>query len=389
MQYSSVTENLKNLGSNKWAVHVEARKRITAGDDIIELTIGEPDMPPEKDLLDECSRSMFSGRTKYSNGRGEDNLLYQIEKKYKSLSAINISKQNILCFPGTQTALYATLRSLVEEGDEVIVGDPLYATYEGVIRASGADMVTVPLKETNNFIMKAKDLEKFITSRSRVLLLNSPHNPTGSVMTTKDFNDLADLCITHNLWIISDEVYEELIFSGNFVSPLSLESIAQRTIVVSSISKTHAAPGFRSGWAIGPKEFCERTLPLSETMLFGSQPFIADMTALALSRPSKVSINMKIAYQRRAELVYNGLINLKQIRPLMPDAGMFILIDIAQTSLDCSQFSWRLLEEYNVAVMPGSSFGDQAKNFIRISLTVPDKELISAVDRISAFTKDL
>ena len=389
MQYSSVTENLKNLGSNKWAVHVEARKRIAAGDDIIELTIGEPDMPPEKDLLDECSRSMFSGRTKYSNGRGEDNLLYQIEKKYKSLSAINISKENILCFPGTQTALYATLRSLVEEGDEVIVGDPLYATYEGVIRASGADMVTVPLKETNNFIMKAKDLEKFITSRSRVLLLNSPHNPTGSVMTTKDFNDLADLCITHNLWIISDEVYEELIFSGNFVSPLSLESIAQRTIVVSSISKTHAAPGFRSGWAIGPKEFCERALPLSETMLFGSQPFIADMTALALSRPSKVSINMKIAYQRRAELVYNGLINLKQVRPLMPDAGMFILIDISQTSLDCSQFSWRLLEEYNVAVMPGSSFGDQAKNFIRISLTVPDKELISAVDRISAFTKDL
>ena len=389
MQYSSVTENLKNLGSNKWAVHVEARKRIAAGDDIIELTIGEPDMPPEKDLLDECSRSMFSGRTKYSNGRGEDNLLYQIEKKYKSLSAINISKENILYFTGTQTALYATLRSLVEEGDEVIVGDPLYATYEGVIRASGADMVTVPLKETNNFIMKAKDLEKFITSRSRVLLLNSPHNPTGSVMTTKDFNDLADLCITHNLWIISDEVYEELIFSGNFVSPLSLESIAQRTIVVSSISKTHAAPGFRSGWAIGPKEFCERALPLSETMLFGSQPFIADMTALALSRPSKVSINMKIAYQRRAELVYNGLINLKQIRPLMPDAGMFILIDIAQTSLDCSQFSWRLLEEYNVAVMPGSSFGDQAKNFIRISLTVPDKELISAVDRISAFTKDL
>ena len=124
-------------------------------------------------------------------------------------------------------------------------------------------------------------------------------------------------------------------------------------------------------------------------MLFGSQPFIADMTSLALSRPSKVSINMKKAYQRRAELVYNGLSDLKQIRPLMPNAGMFILIDISQTSLDCSKFSWRLLQEYNVAVMPGSSFGDQAKNFIRISLTVPDKELISAVDRISAFTKDL
>ena len=160
-------------------------------------------------------------------------------------------------------------------------------------------------------------------------------------------------------------------------------------MVVSSISKSHAAPGFRSGWAIGSKEFCLRTLPLSETMLFGGQPFIADMTALALSRPSKVSIEMKTAYERRAKLICDSLKTVKKITPLMPNAGMFILIDIEKTNLNCLDFAWKFLSEQLVAVMPGDSFGDQAKGFIRLSLTVPDKLLQQACDRLSCFIKNL
>ena len=158
---------------------------------------------------------------------------------------------------------------------------------------------------------------------------------------------------------------------------------------MSSISKTHAAPGFRSGWAVGPKEFCLRTLPLSETMLFGGQPFIADMTALALSRPSKVSIKMKLAYERRAKIIYQKLKDVRNITPLMPNAGMFTLIDIERTKLTCSDFAWKLLEEQLVAVMPGDSFGNRAKSFIRLSLTVDDELLRKACDRISVFAKNL
>jgi arginine:pyruvate transaminase len=389
MKYASVTQNLKSLGSDKWALHNEARKKILEGLDVIELTIGEPDASPEDDLLNECTRSMRAGRTKYSNGRGEPNLLKQLVKKYEKFSHLSITEQNVLCFPGTQTALYAIIRCLVEEGDEVLVGDPLYATYEGIIRASGSDMVAVPLYRKHGFIMQPSDLEKAITPRSRVLLLNSPHNPTGAIMTNRDLTALASLCIENDLWIISDEVYEDLIFNGDFVSPFSIETLADRTIAVSSISKSHAAPGFRSGWAIGPEEFCSKALPLSETMLFGSQPFIADMTALALSRPSKVSVQMKTAYHRRAKLIYNKLELIKNITPLMPNAGMFILVDIETTGLSCSDFAWKLLNEYHVAVMPGDSFGIQAKNFIRISLTVTDEILLQACDRISMFTNSL
>ena len=389
MDYASVTNNLKNLGSEKWAVHLKARELIAAGNDVIELTIGEPDVSPEEDLINECIRSMQAGRTKYSNGRGESNLLIKLKLKYDKISHTPITEENILCFPGTQTALYATMRSLVEEGDEVIVGDPLYATYEGIIRASGAKMVPVPLLRENNFILQAHDLDKAITPQTKVVLLNSPHNPTGSVMSEQDHLNLTGLFVENNLWLVSDEVYEDLIFEGEFFSPLSNEKLAPRTVVVSSISKSHAAPGFRSGWAIGPKEFCLRTLPLSETMLFGGQPFIADMTALALSRPSKVSIEMKTAYQRRAKLICDKLKSVEKIKPLMPSAGMFILLDIEKTNLNCSEFAWKLLSEQLVAVMPGESFGDQAKDFIRLSLTVPDELLIKACDRLSLFIKSL
>lgn len=387
MQYSSLTDDLKNLGSDKWAVHLKARELTAAGSDIIELTIGEPDMHPERDLIEECIRSIKSGRIKYSNGRGERNLLTKLKEKYAGSSVLPITENNILCFPGTQTALYATMRSLVEQGDEVIVGDPLYATYEGIIKSSGAKMVTVPLKRKDNFILQTEDLKKAITPRTKVLLLNSPHNPTGAVMTEQDFSSLSDQLIKNDLWLVSDEVYEDLIFKGTFYSPLSNQKLAPRTVVVSSISKSHAAPGFRSGWAIGPKEFCHRALPLSETMLFGGQPFIADMTALALSRPSKVSIKMKTAYERRAKLIMEKLKSVQNISPLMPSSGMFILVDIEKTKLNCSDFAWKLLTEQLVAVMPGDSFGDQGKSFIRISLTVPDELLVKACERISIFSQ--
>ena len=145
MRFAPVADRLAELGSQKWAVHLLAREMAVAGEEIIELTIGEPDFPPDPTLLQECQRAMNAGRTGYSNGRGEAGLVRALASKYSRRSGREITPQNILCFPGTQTALFATLLGLVHSGDHVLVGDPLYATYEGTIRASGADMVPIPL----------------------------------------------------------------------------------------------------------------------------------------------------------------------------------------------------------------------------------------------------
>ncbi|WP_226579576.1 pyridoxal phosphate-dependent aminotransferase [Acuticoccus sediminis] len=386
MRYASITDRLRGLGSGKWAVHFEARRRAEAGDAIIELTIGEPDIPPEDDLLDVCSAAMHAGRTGYGIGGGADpELAEAIAAKYSRRTGRTITPANVLAFPGTQTALYASMMGIAEYGDEVLVGDPLYATYQGVIHAVGATMRTVPLRAENGFHMRAEDLDRRVTDKSRVVLLNSPHNPTGAVLTRGELEAIGEVCKRHDLWIICDEVYEELIFNGEFVSPLDLPDLAERAIAVSSISKSHAAPGFRSGWAVGPVEFCERLLPVSETMLFGNQPFIADMTTYALTEPSPTAATLRETYMRRANVVAKALKG-SGLEPLMPDAGMFILVDVSAMGIDGEAFAWRALDE-GVAVMPGGSFGQQAKDFVRISLTVPDEDLETACARMAAMAR--
>jgi arginine:pyruvate transaminase len=382
MRYASITDRLAHLGSGRWAVHLAARRMKAAGEDITELTIGEPDIAPDKALLDEASRVMYAGRTRYSNGRGEPQILKALVEKY-SKRRKGVTERNFLCFPGTQTALYGVMTGLVEAGDGVVVGDPLYATYEGVIASTGAHMIPVPLRPENKFHLKAEDLERAITPEARVLLINTPHNPTGAVLTAAEIAAIGEVCRKHDLWIVCDEVYEQLIFEGTpFASPFDVPEFADRTIVVSSISKSHAAPGFRSGWAAGPEEFCEKLLPVSETMLFGVQPFISDMTALALSRHFDTADVMRENYRRRAEVVEKAFAGSNLVKPMPPEGGMFILLDVAATGLGGEEFAWELLQSEKVAVMPGSSFGDQAAGFLRISLTVPDDVLALAMERI-------
>ncbi|HSI41923.1 MAG TPA: pyridoxal phosphate-dependent aminotransferase [Xanthobacteraceae bacterium] len=383
MRYASITDRLASLGSEKWSIHVEARRRKDSGEPIIELTIGEPDLPPHASLVAEAARAMLAGRHRYSNGRGEAGVLDALVRKYARRRP-GVTADNLLCFPGTQTALFAVMLGLVEHGDAVLVGDPLYATYEGVIRATGADQITVPLRPEHGFHMQAVELERAITPRCRVLLLNTPHNPTGAVLTEAEIADIGEVCRRHDLWIVCDEVYEELVLSGTFASPFDDPQLAERTIVCSSISKSHAAPGFRSGWAVGPAEFTHRLLAVSETMLFGQQPFIADMTAYALDNPVETSALMRASYRRRVDLIVAALADAPGLRPFPPEAGMFILVDVGGTGMSSVAFARALLDEEQVAVMPGSSFGAGAEDFIRISLTVPDDAIAEACRRMSA-----
>ena len=390
MNYASITERLAGLAGAKWEIHARARAMASAGQPILSLTIGEPDVPPPPELLEAASAAMLKGRTGYSNGRGEPMLLAALSERYSRRTGRCIGKDQVICLPGTQTALYATLMALVETGDEVLVGDPMYATYEGVIVATGARMVAVPLRADHGFRMQAADVASRITSKSRVLFLNTPHNPTGAVLDHDDILALGRIAKAHDLWILCDEVYEELVFAGStFASPLDGTEFAERTIVVSSISKSHAAPGFRSGWCVGPGGFTERLLPFAETMLFGNQPFIADMTTLAVSRPSSVAPGMTLRFAARAALVHNLLNHRNDLHVHQPQAGMFVVVDISATGLTGEAFSRRLLDEELVAVMPGESFGAGLHGWLRLSLTRPDAEIAEACRRIAALTDRL
>ena len=386
MRYAPVTDRLADLGSAKWEMHMLARKMKAAGEDVIELTIGEPDVSTPPDLMAMAAAAMTAGRTGYSNGRGEPGLLRALAARYTARRGRTIGTDQVMCLPGTQTTLYGVLHALVTNGDEVLLGDPMYAAYEGLIQSTGATVVPVPLQPEAGFRMRAEDVEARITPASRVLFLNSPHNPTGAVLTRDDLRALCDVAARHDLWVLCDEVYEDLCFPGvTFASPLDFAEYSERVIVASSISKSHAAPGFRSGWCVGPAEFCARMLPLSETILFGSQPFIADMTAAAVSAPSPIAADMMARFQRRAALIVSRLDGVAGMRVHQPQAGMFALIDVRASGLSGDAFARALLAETKVAVMPGESFGQALAGWVRVSLTQPDALIEDACDRIAAF----
>ena len=388
MRFAPVTDRLAGLGGAKWAVHARARALRAAGRPVIELTIGEPDVATPPPLLQAAADAMMAGRMGYSNGRGEPALVQALAARYTARRGRVITPEQVMAFPGTQTVLYAVMQTLLGPGDEVLVGDPMYATYEGIIAATGATMVPVPLRPEAGFRMQAADVAARITQRTRVLFLNTPHNPTGAVLRAGDLAALGALAVAHDLWIVCDEVYEEMVFDGvSFASPLSDPALADRVIVCASISKSHAAPGFRSGWCVGPAAFCDRALPLSETMLFGNQPFIADATAMAVSAPSPVALGMVTRFSRRAGVLADGLAGAEGLHVHKPEAGMFALIDARQTGMSGEAFAMALLEAADVAVMPGESFGQALAGWLRVSLTQPDALIAEAARRIARFAQ--
>jgi arginine:pyruvate transaminase len=390
MKYASVTDRLAHLGSAKWELHARARAMAAAGREIIELTIGEPDVPTPPALVEAAAAAMRAGRTGYSNGRGEPGTVAALAQRYSARRGRPIGTDQVICLPGTQTALCGIFRTLVEPGDEVILGDPMYATYEGLIAQTGATAVPVALRPEDGFRLRPADVAAAITPRTRVLFLNTPHNPTGAVLRPAEIAALGEIARAHDLWIVSDEVYEELVFPGvSFTSPLDYPELAERTVVACSISKSHAAPGFRSGWVIGPAEFSRRLLPLSEIMLFGSQPFLADMLALAVAAPSPIAPAMAARFAHRAAMVAEGLEGRAGLRVHRPEAGMFSMVDVRATGLSGTEFATGLLEVQGVAVMPGESFGAGMAGWLRLSLTQDDARTAEAIRRIARHAQAL
>ena len=343
MRYAEPIERLARLGDDSWALYFRALAMAAEGRDVVNLTIGAPDVPAPDYLIDAAKASLDAGRTHYSPGAGEMELRETLARRYTQRVGREITPSQVLCVPGTQTGLHLALSAIAGPGergepDEVLVGDPMYATYGIVGAACGATLVPVPLDPANDFRIRAADIAARITPRTRAIWLNSPHNPTGAVLSADDIAEIGTLAREHDLWIMCDEVYDELVFDGvEFHSPLADPALAERTIVISAISKSHAAPGFRSGWCVGPAEFVERAVPLSNAMLFGSPPFIADATAVAVSKPSPVAQGMRGRFATRAARLGERLRADTPYRVHLPDAGMFALIDVSATGMDAAR----------------------------------------------------
>lgn len=388
-RFAGLVERVAAAETGARALFDEARRRRAAGDDVIMLTIGDPDQPPPAALIDATIAALRNHRTGYSPTLGLPALREAIAARQAERSGQRCSADNVVVAPGAQGGLYCVLQCLAGAGDEVIVPEPVYATYPGVVGASGARMVMVPLDAARGFHPDIGRIAAAITPQTRMIWINTPHNPTGAVFTGDEVAAIGELCRRHDLWLLSDEVYEDLAFARPHTGAWSLPGMAERTVVVSSLSKSHAVPAFRLGWIIGPPELARHLNDLLLAMTYGSPAFIQAGALAAFATELADVAALREDYRRRAAMVCDVLAGAPNCRVQRPEGGMFVMLDIRPTGLSALDFAQGLLQREAVAVMPGDGFGPSARGHLRIALCEPDPRLKDAAHRIARFARTL
>ncbi|MFT0521422.1 pyridoxal phosphate-dependent aminotransferase [uncultured Pseudomonas sp.] len=389
MRFSSLTQRIAGDGAAAWEIHYRALAMLEQGRDVLLLSVGDPDFDTPAPIVQAAVDSLQAGHTHYADVRGKRSLREAIARRHQQRSGQAVTADQVTVLAGAQCALFCVAQCVLEPGDEVIVAEPMYVTYEAVFGACGAKVVPVPVRSEHGFRVQAEDVAARITPRTRALALNSPHNPSGASLPRSTWEALAELCIAHDLWLISDEVYSELLFDGEHISPASLPGMAERTATLNSLSKSHAMTGWRVGWVVGSPALAGHLENLALCMLYGSPDFIQDAAVAALEQPLPELEAMREAYRQRRDLVCASLADCPGVRALKPDGGMFVMVDIRETGLSAQDFSNRLLDLHGVSVLAGEAFGPSAAGHIRLGLVLAAAPLREACRRIALCAREL
>lgn len=389
MKFASITRRLDNEASYAWAIHDRARERQDSGEDIILLSVGDPDFDTPPAITEAAIASLRAGRTHYGGFAGGVEFRQAVVDRHLERTGQRISPEQVLICPGAQNGLYAAALCLAEAGDEVIVPEPRYVTYGSVVDATGATRVDVPLDADRGFHLDPDKVAEAVTDRTRMILLNTPHNPTGMVMTRAELEAVAEIALRHDIWVVSDEVYADLTYDVPFVSICSLPKIADRAVSIGSLSKSHAMQGWRLGWVIAPPGLAKHLVNLVKPMHYGLSPFLQDAAAVALTREHPETESMRREYRERRDLVCRRINGSPGLSCSWPEGSMFLLVDVRGTGLDGERFAWGLLEHGGVSLLPVASFGRSVAGHVRFSLTMPLAVLDDACDRIERYARHL
>ena len=389
MHYSALTRRLDVDSSHVWEIHYHARRRLDAGEDVILLGVGDPDFDTPPEIVEAAERSLRSGRTGYAATEGDLSLREAIARHHDRLTGQHVDADQVVVFTGAQNALFASVLCVVDPGEEIIVCEPRYVTYDGVIETPGAVRVGVPLAAAEGFRFDPDAIARAVTPRTRAILLNSPHNPTGRVLAREEAVEIAGIAKRHDLWVISDEVYASLTYDVEHVAMASLPGMAERTVTVNSLSKSHAMQGWRLGWTVGPRPLARHLTNLILSMVFGVAQFTQDAAHFALTRDFDELQAMRREYRVRRELLCERINACPGLACRWPQGGMYAMVDVRGTGLSDTEFAWGLLDAVGVSVLPTATFGENAAGHVRVSLTAPQPALRQACDRIERYVRTL
>jgi arginine:pyruvate transaminase len=388
MNLSRRINNITGGGSDGWEVFYRAKALIAAGREITELTIGEHDIRTHPKILKAMYDAALGGHTGYSTLPGTDTLRDTIAARIQARTGVPTIRDNIIVTPGGQSALFAAHHAACDDGDTALFIDPYYATYPGTIRAVGAVPKAVQARPEDAFQPDPAAIAAAAPG-AKSLLINSPNNPTGAVYGHKTLADIAQVCIDHDLWLISDEVYDTQVWQGDHISPRSLPGMAERTLVVGSMSKSHAMTGSRIGWICGPAGAITDLIQLATHNTYGVVGFIQDAAEFALNLGEPFEDEIAQPFRRRRDITLAALAGQNAVRCVPPQGAMYTMLDIRSTGMTGLAFAYALLDAEGIAVMPGESFGKAAAGHIRVAMTIDDDAYARALARLLAFAQNL
>ncbi|MEO0390516.1 MAG: pyridoxal phosphate-dependent aminotransferase [Pseudomonadota bacterium] len=384
MELSTRMTGLTGGGSDGWDVFIRARRMIAQGTPVTELTIGEHDIRTAAPILQQMHASAMGGHTGYAMVPGTDTLRDTVAARVAARTGVPTTRDNVLITPGGQSALFAAHAAACDPGDVALYIDPFYATYPGTIRGVSAIPRPVQARADNAFQPRKADLQD-AAQGARSLLINSPNNPTGVVYSAQTLSGIAEVTQDANLWLISDEVYDTQVWEGAHISPRALPGMAERTLVVGSMSKSHAMTGSRCGWVVGPDHVIDHLITFATHTTYGVPGYIQDAAVFALSQGDAFEAEIAAPFRRRRDIATRVLAGQNLIRMIPAQGAMYLMLDIRSTGHSGDSFANALLDAEQVAVMPGESFGTAAAGHIRVAMTVDDAAFEAALHRLVTF----
>jgi aspartate/methionine/tyrosine aminotransferase len=386
MTYAQRTTYLKAEGA--YQVLAKANQLEAAGREIVHFEIGQPDFDTFANVSMAGIRAITEGRTRYTPPSGMPSLQQVIAEDCGRRRGIHVDPSEVVVGPGAKPALFFPTLALIEPGDEVIYPNPGFPTYEAMIRVAGGVPVAVPLLEQNNFSFDLEVFDRLVNARTKMIILNSPSNPTGGVMPMADLEHIAEKALQFDCWVMSDEIYARIVYDGlNVPSITSIPGMQERCIIVDGFSKTYAMTGWRLGYGIMPRGLAEK-VGLLLTHSIGSTAQFTQYAGVEAVLGQQGQVDAVVAeYQRRRDLIVAGLNNIPGIRCQSPQGAFYVFPNIKETGMSSNELANLILEKAGVALLPGSSFGEYGEGYLRLAYANSIANIELGLEKIRAVLK--
>jgi len=357
-----------------------ANKLRQEGTDVISFSLGEPDFDTPKHICDAAADAMYRGETHYAPSAGIPQLRDAIAEKLRTENGLDVNGSDVLVTPGAKQAIFEIMMTVLDDGDEAILFDPAWVSYNSAIRFAGADTVWVPTDTHNDF--KPLDLEGYITDKTRLIVVNTPGNPTGAVYDRDTLKNIADIAIDHDVLVLSDEIYEKIIYDREHISLGSMEGMQDRTITVNGFSKAYAMTGWRLGYVCARPDIFQGMLKIQSHSVSSATSFVQYGGLEALQGPQEPVTEMVNKFKARRDILVKGLNDIG-IKCQTPGGAFYAFADVSEFG-NGDEISEKLLVDAHVAVTPGSAFGESGRDFIRISYAASKERIKEGLSRIES-----